>query len=130
MKEKYFAICLHVSFFKPLRSGKKGSFPEKVRENNIGFQEKSQGKFVLFRQKSEEFFSKRLYGEIEMLLLKQIFTLVFLKVLFLDLIYFSIYRTYLPDKNKSMCEVFSDDTSFFLFSIMTQPKNNLSKNLE
>ena len=45
---------------KPLRSGEKACFSRKGQGKNIGFQEKSQGKFVLFRQgKSQGNFFKK-----------------------------------------------------------------------
>ena len=45
----------------PIRSGEKFPFSEEVREKHIGFSEIGQGKFVLLKQKSEEFFSESLY---------------------------------------------------------------------
>ena len=52
-------------------------------------------------------------GKLKCFYLEKIFTLVFLKVLFLDLMYFLIYRTYFPDRIESICEIFPDDTSLF-----------------
>ena len=45
----------------PIRSGEKFAFSEEVREKHIGFREIGQGKFVLLKQKSWEFFSESPY---------------------------------------------------------------------
>ena len=48
----YVFTCIIV---KPLRPEEKSCFSRKGQEKNIGFQEKNQGKFVLFKQKSGKF---------------------------------------------------------------------------
>ena len=57
LKNKYLAIFYCIIIY-PIRSGGKFAFSEEIREKHIGFREIGQGKFVLLKQKSGEFFLK------------------------------------------------------------------------
>ena len=60
LKDKYLAIFTCV-IINPIRSGEKFTFSEEVRGKHIGFREIGQGKFVLLKQRSGEFFSESPY---------------------------------------------------------------------
>ena len=51
----------------PIRSGEKFAFSEEVREKHVGFRGIGQGKFVLLKQKSGEFFSESPYKPCKLL---------------------------------------------------------------
>ena len=53
-----FYTCFIVNL---IRSGETFAFSEEVREKHIGFKEIGQGKFVLLKQESVEFFSESPY---------------------------------------------------------------------
>ena len=60
LENKYLLFFTFI-IINPIRSGEKLAFSEEVREKHIGFREIVQGKFVLLKQKSEEFFSESPY---------------------------------------------------------------------
>jgi len=53
-----FFTCIIIN---PIRSGEKFAFSEEIREKHKGFRETGQGKFVLLKQKSGEYFSESPY---------------------------------------------------------------------